>query len=183
MEKLEKVEKIREKTGVSYDDAKNALEACDYDVLDAIIYLEKLGKIAEPKTASYSTIPEQTSSDEFVKAQQTYQEDCKKMSFGQVVDKFLHWCGRVIKKGLETKFVVLHHEERAAEIPVLVLVLLMIVAFWVTIPLLIIGLFFDFKYHFCGVDKVTIDLNDMCDKASDACGSIKNDVKQDTKKD
>ena len=29
MDKLEKVEKLREKTGVSYEDAKNALEACD----------------------------------------------------------------------------------------------------------------------------------------------------------
>lgn len=179
MEKLEKVEKIREKTGVSYDDAKNALEACDYDVLDAIIYLEKLGKIAEPKTASYTTTPEQTASDEFVKAQQTYQEDCKKQSFGQVVDKFLHWCGKILKKSLNTKFVVLHHDEQAAEIPVLALVLLLIFAFWVTLPLMVIGLFFDFKYHFHGVDKVTIDLNEMCDKASDACGTIKQDIKND----
>lgn len=45
MDKLEKVEKLREKTGVSYEDAKNALEACDYDLLDAIIYLEKLDKV------------------------------------------------------------------------------------------------------------------------------------------
>ena len=28
MDQLEKVEKIREKTGVSYEDAKSALEAC-----------------------------------------------------------------------------------------------------------------------------------------------------------
>ena len=35
MDKLEKVEKLRAKTGVSYEDAKNALEACDYDLLDA----------------------------------------------------------------------------------------------------------------------------------------------------
>ena len=45
MDKLEKVEKLRAKTGVSYEDAKNALEACDYDLLDAIIYLEKLDKV------------------------------------------------------------------------------------------------------------------------------------------
>lgn len=139
MDKLEKVEKIREKTGVSYDDAKNALEACDYDILDAIIYLEKLGKIAGPSNAVYKTTPNQSVSEEFEKAQQTYNEDCEKASFGQVVDKFLSWCGKVIKKGVETKFVVVHHGERAAEIPVLVLVLLMLIAFWVTIPLLITG--------------------------------------------
>ena len=49
MDKLEKVEKLREKTGVSYEDAKNALEACDYDLLDAIIYLEKLDKVKAPE--------------------------------------------------------------------------------------------------------------------------------------
>ena len=48
MDKLEKVEKLRAKTGVSYEDAKNALEACDYDLLDAIIYLEKLDKVKAP---------------------------------------------------------------------------------------------------------------------------------------
>ena len=44
MEKLEKVEVIREKCGVSYEDAKAALDACDDNVLDAIIWLEKQGK-------------------------------------------------------------------------------------------------------------------------------------------
>ena len=45
MDNLEKVEKLREKTGVSYEEAKAALEATNYDVLDAIIYLEKNGKV------------------------------------------------------------------------------------------------------------------------------------------
>ena len=39
---VRKGRKIREKTGVSYEDAKSALEACNYDLLDAIVYLEKL---------------------------------------------------------------------------------------------------------------------------------------------
>ena len=34
MDNLEKVEKLREKTGVSYEEAKEALEANNYDVLD-----------------------------------------------------------------------------------------------------------------------------------------------------
>ena len=53
MDQLEKVEKIREKTGVSYEDAKSALEACNYDLLDAIVYLEKLGKIKAPEVGSW----------------------------------------------------------------------------------------------------------------------------------
>ena len=49
MDNLEKVEKLREKTGVSYEEAKEALEANNYDVLDAIIYLEKKGKVKAPE--------------------------------------------------------------------------------------------------------------------------------------
>ena len=45
MDKLGKVELIRQKIGVSYNDAKVALEASN-NVLDAIILLERLGKAA-----------------------------------------------------------------------------------------------------------------------------------------
>lgn len=38
---LEKVDKVRERTGASYSEAKDALEACQGNVVDAIIYLEK----------------------------------------------------------------------------------------------------------------------------------------------
>jgi translation elongation factor EF-Ts len=54
MDKLEKVELIREKTGVSYDDANAALAASNDDVLDAIIFLERVGK-AQPQSASFTS--------------------------------------------------------------------------------------------------------------------------------
>ena len=84
MDKLEKVEKLREKTGVSYEDAKNALEACDYDLLDAIIYLEKLDKVKAPEVESFTTGAEQQTSTEFEQAQQKYTNDCNKVTFGQM---------------------------------------------------------------------------------------------------
>ena len=47
MENLEKVELVREKCGVSYEEAREALEATGYEVLDAIIMLEREGKTAQ----------------------------------------------------------------------------------------------------------------------------------------
>ena len=41
---LEKVDKVRERTGVSYSKAKEALEVSNGDVLEAIIFLEKQSK-------------------------------------------------------------------------------------------------------------------------------------------
>ena len=84
MEKLEKVEVIREKCGVSYEDAKAALDACDDNVLDAIIWLEKQGKSTK-QTANYTTESAAQSdvSPEMKAAQIAYQESSKKSDFSE----------------------------------------------------------------------------------------------------
>jgi hypothetical protein len=47
---LELIEKLKEKVNISYADAKEALEKCNGDLVDALIYLEKENKIkAEPE--------------------------------------------------------------------------------------------------------------------------------------
>lgn len=40
MEQLEKVEKLRARANVTYEEAKEALEASNWDLLDAMVYLE-----------------------------------------------------------------------------------------------------------------------------------------------
>jgi len=42
---LEKIDIIKERTGVSYTEAKEALEECDSDVVNALIYIEAKQKI------------------------------------------------------------------------------------------------------------------------------------------
>ena len=51
MTNLEMVETLREKANVSYEEAKTALEASNWDLLDAILLLESEGKIA-PETST-----------------------------------------------------------------------------------------------------------------------------------
>lgn len=46
---LELVEELRKRANVSYDDAKDALEKCNGDLLEALIYLEKNKKITTTK--------------------------------------------------------------------------------------------------------------------------------------
>ena len=84
MEKLEKVEVIREKCGVSYEDAKAALDACDDNVLDAIIWLERQGKSTK-QSANYTTESAAQSevSPEMQAAQTAYQESSKKSDFSE----------------------------------------------------------------------------------------------------
>ena len=49
MSAIEQVEKLKEKANVSYEDAKAALEAASGDMLDAMIYLERQGKVQKPQ--------------------------------------------------------------------------------------------------------------------------------------
>lgn len=173
MEQLEKVEKIREKTGVTYEEAKAALEANNWDVLDAIVYLEAQGKVKGPDMTTYSTKSEV--SEEFQIAAQNYEDSSSKMSFGEMLDKFLGWCKKIIKKGCENSFEVHREQKHILSLPVIVFVLLLICAFWPVVLLLIIGLFCGFKYSFSGEMDKNINLNDACDKASEVCENIKND--------
>lgn len=176
MDKLEKVEKLREKTGVSYEDAKNALETCDYDLLDAIIYLEKLDKVKAPEVESFTTGAEQQTSTEFEQAQQTYTNDCNKVTFGQMMDRFFKWCGKVLKKSVDSTFIVERKGQTMINVPVLVLVIALILAFWVVLPLLVVGLFCECRYHFEGIGDINVNLNSACDKMADSVDNLKSDV-------
>jgi NACalpha-BTF3-like transcription factor len=49
---LEKVDMVRERTGVTYEKAKQALEASEGDVLEALIYIEKTQDTSDKSEAS-----------------------------------------------------------------------------------------------------------------------------------
>ena len=57
------------------------------------------------------------------------------------------------------------NDEEKFSMPLLVLIVLMF-AFWITIPLLIIGMFCGYKYRFEGMETVSVNLNDLSDRAS-----------------
>ena len=169
-ELLEKVEKIREKTGVSYEEAKAALEACGEDVLDALVYLENQGKIKKPDVSVYTT---ETEPSEEVKEAARQYEKASSETFGDQVKKFMNWLGSLIKKGCENFFIVSKKGEEIITMPVIVIVLLLLFAFWVVLPLMVVGLFFGFRYSFSGSITKSVDVNMACDKAAEAAETIK----------
>ncbi|WP_031557595.1 hypothetical protein [Lachnospira multipara] len=177
MDKLEKVEKIIEKTGVSYEDAKIALENSNEDILDAICYLERMGKINKGQTAFYTVEKGENKTDEqFARAQANYENSVKDEKFSDVFSSLCRWCKKVLDKSFEVCLLVKKHDREIAKIPVFFLVLLLIFAFWVVIPLMIIGLFFEIRYSFVGIGKVSVDVNEMCDKCADKVDDLKNKI-------
>ena len=53
MEEFTKVEKLVEITGASFEDATSAIRACDGDIVEAMVYLEKLGKVTKNTSTTY----------------------------------------------------------------------------------------------------------------------------------
>lgn len=51
---LEQVDLLMQRANVSYTEAKEALEQCDGDIVEALLYLEKAEKINTKKSASSS---------------------------------------------------------------------------------------------------------------------------------
>ncbi len=180
MTKLEKAEKIIEKTGVTYDEAKEALEACGEDMLDAIVYLENQGKVKGPAQQVYTTKTED-SSKEFQQAAKAY-EAAEEEKLGNIFLRLLKWCGQLIKKGCENFFIIKRHGEEIISAPVIVLVLLLLFAFWVIVPILIVGLFFGYSYSFRGEITKAVDLNTAFDKAAEAAESVKKEFHEESKK-
>lgn len=169
MEHLELVEKLVAKTSVNYEDAKNALEACEWDILDAMIYLEKLGKVQAPKAERYSTQYEKT--EQFEKAANVHSH---KSSFTETLNKFFRWCGNLIRKGNENFFNIAKNGKIIVTMPVTIFVMLLVLAFWLIVPLAA-GLFFGFKYSFSGnvAEKIELDINGAMDKASEMAENLK----------
>ncbi len=176
MDDLEKVELIREKTGVGYADAKQALDASRGNALDAIVYLENEGK-TQPQTASYSTVGSRQGgvSPEMAEAQDAYRQASEGGRFERGFERFCSSCRHVLRKSIDVTFVVERRGRRILAVPVLVLVLALL-AWAVTLPALVVGLFLECHYRFEGVDRVTVDVNEAMDKAASGVESLKRDV-------
>ena len=177
MDNFEKVEKLREHANVTYEEAKQALENSNWDILDAMIYLEQSGKVHGPEQASYTTQAEKVKIE-------VDEKECKS-TFSDNLKRFGDWCLGLIEKGNNNSFCVEHEDREIFRVPITLLVVLMFFSFWVVVPLLVIGLFFDMRYHFAGpnVRSVDIDINKAMDSAADAAESIKNEFGSTAKED
>lgn len=208
MEKLEKVELVREKCDVSYEEAREALEKCDYDVLDAIVLIERDHKPVEP-TVSFADAVEsepkapepEAAEPEAAKAEaadaeeavveeipveepefeaptdyaQTKYSNPKSSKFAEAWNAFCANFKSLLRHGMEMTFIVERRGERVLSLPVLLLVIGMLV--WgATLWLLVIGLFFGFRYHIEGAGAFTVDVNKAMDKAADVADDIKQNL-------
>lgn len=171
-EKMERVERLRQKTGLTWEEAKDALEANEWDMLEAMVYLERIGLVSAPKQESYTTGEEK--GEQFEQASGG-EEQKTGDGVGDMISRFLKGCGRLIKLGCENTFCIKRNGEELMSLPILVLIVLICAFFWVTVPLLVVGLFLKCRYSFQGklFEERAQGVNEACDKMANACENIK----------
>lgn len=177
---LEQVEKLRQHANISYDEARVALEKADGDILQALIDLENEGKVDAPdgggKYVSHSPAADHfKESKQGASPQDTGNKGKTGSGFRSACSDFTKFLGKVIHKGNVNAFIIERHKEEIMRLPVTVLVILCIIAFWVVVPLLAVGLFFGFRYSFEGPDLGTTKVNSAMDSVSNAAEEIKKD--------
>ena len=166
MTHYEMTERLAEKMNVSLEEAKAALEACDWEMLDAALKLEKEHGAASER--AYSTRPEP-------EEEKSRREQAKERRRG-VVNGLGDLIRSLFNMGNRNRFEVRKGDEVTLELPVTVLVLLLIFAFWVCIPLLVIGLFAGCRYSFSGAELGRDSVNNAMDKAAEAVEKVKEEV-------
>lgn len=173
---MEQVEKLRTYADVTYEEAKGALERAGGDLLEALILLEKDGKTKGPQSGgrfvTREILPEQDTEN---KSSGREKEKKQGSSFSELIGRFFRWLGGLIQKGNVNMMAVERRGEKVIDLPLTILVLLLLFAFWVVIPLMILGLFFNFRYSFHGPDVGTVNVNKVMDDVASAAEGIKKD--------
>lgn len=174
---LEEVEKLREYANISYDEAKRALEEADGDILEAVIILEKQDLIQKPKNGGYHN----SRNYEGDNYQEGNQEDRasgnKSTSFSVLINKIFKFLRELISKGNINHFEVIRGEKSVFVVPFTVLAIFLLFTFWITVPLLIIGLFLGYRYKFTGPNLGKENVNRAMDSVADAADNLKKEIK------
>lgn len=184
MEKLDKVELVREKCKVSYEKAREALEACDYDVLDAIVAIEQ----EQGQNTTVEAVPEE---QDVAETLVTYEvgpqaegareaageapHETRSQRLGRSWQRICAQFKRIIRAGLDMTFIAEHNGEEVVAVPILLLVI-GIMAWGAALWLMIVGLFFGFRYRIDGANALTVDFNAAMDKAANVADNIKQDL-------
>ena len=169
MDHIDMVEKLREKTGLSYEEARAALERADWNLLDALIALEKEGKGTAGSTYTTADSTESTKAAE----ENTTTVNASAPTFRDQLRKLWRWLVSLFHKGNRNYLCMERNGRRHFELPVTIAVILLLAVFWLCIVMLIIALLCGCRFRFTGPDLGNEKVNNVMDKASEVADSIK----------
>jgi hypothetical protein len=150
---LEQIDALRERANVSYEDAKEALERCNYDIVEALVYLEKQNKLNSQNAA------------------------------GDKNSSFKHTVKDLIKKGNQTKLVITKKDHTVLNVPVNVAVIATVLVPPLTIAGVAAALFTNHNIKFEKPDGGDMEINKVINKVSTAVTTAASQVVETINKD
>ena len=206
---LEQVEALRARADVSYEEARAALEGSGGDLLDALIALERAGKLRSggargaffttrpggedappPPPGGPAAEPGGGERPRFLGLALTVGQGRKKRAraegeasgFAARLRELLLAAADLLRHCTVNQFEVWRNGERMTSLPVLILILLVVLAYWISLPLLVIGLLFGCRYRFSGPDlddnRVGETVNRVSDSVRDAVGRVRDEFQR-----
>ena len=195
MENIQKIEQLVSKAGCTYEEARTALEACGWDMIDAIISLERDGKVNREESGTavqyaeepVEVIPE-VSADKVegdysqkitYRYDGAYEEQEKAENSKKAAGaKREHRLWKRIKGILmNNRMIILKSNgQKIMDLPIVIPVIALIAFFWATLIIAALAMLFGCRFHFEGEDLGKTNINDTMDKATDYAEKVKNDL-------
>lgn len=195
MTSYEMVEKLSEKNNISLQQAKEALEQSNWDMLDAMIYLEKKAAAQAQAQAQPQAQTSNSGGYENGQANSNYQpqheyaqaqaqtqpqqeawhepEDC--VSFGELLGRLVGTLEKLINIGFNSNLVISKEGKQIASVPLLVTVILFLCFGYIAIPLFIFALFLGYSYSFSSSKS---QKKSVKEKATGFADKMKSDFKK-----
>lgn len=174
MERNEMVEIIIAKADVTREEAAEVLEKCNWDIVDSIIYLERMGRVENNEA---TTIIEVKAEDQDEKENSENHKE-RYGGVGEIMGRIFKAIGKLVKKGNEIYFEVKKENSKSIRVSLTISVLLLIFASVPAIVLLIIGLFCGYRYSLSGSHMSFDGVNNIFEKASGSADTIKKDFRE-----
>ena len=144
MEQFEMADKLAEMTGVSYAEAKEALESCSWNMLDALLLLEREGRIPKRSSEYKSAASDRT--------EETYRQDTDDEALPQPRHLGLKGVLKSIWNFLTLNTIVIRNNSGRVilSLPVLLAAIFMLASFWTLLVLVFVSFIFGCQYTFEG---------------------------------
>lgn len=167
MDMTEKIETLCEKTGVTPEQAEQALTITEGDVLDALIWLENSGYV-KTHTSKYSTSQTPPApSVEMQDAQEEYQKSSQASQFERNVSELWDKICSFVRMLCRSQFTVTRGEDNVvAVVPLCVVLVLAICMPWFVAIGLLVMFLCNFRFHISGMSKSSI-VSDNTDSVDD----------------
>lgn len=186
MDKLKLVDKLREKADISYEEAKSALENNNWDILEAMVYLENIGKVKKPEVGEFYTNEYKGSygndSGGYILEVNNYKGNRNSHGRNDFEGIFEAIC-KVIDTGNNIFLEISRRGRSLIKLPLTVMILLLFFAFWFIIPLMLVGLFFEIEFSIWSkrfssnkIDKINKIFKELSDGAQDIVNKIKKGI-------